>query len=108
MSSWLPEELHAHALEQPGADAPERAAYLAMWVWQVMADDQARLEQQPQPQRQQEPQSQSHSQRHQQPQPQHQDWSSHHPWLAPTGLSHQPTGSLTFKMLEHALWQSSA
>ncbi len=49
MSSWLPEELHAHALEQPGADAPDRAANLAMWVRQLMADDQPRLQQQPQP-----------------------------------------------------------
>ena len=47
-ASWTPEELHAHALEQPDADAPARAADLAMWVWQLTADGQPRLQQQPQ------------------------------------------------------------
>ena len=69
MSSWTPEELHAHALKQPGADAPNRAADLAMWVWQLTADDQPRLQQQqPQSQHQQE----SQSQRQEQPQLQRQ------------------------------------
>jgi hypothetical protein len=58
MSSWSPEELHAHALGQLGADASDRAADLAIWVQKLMADDQSRLQQQPQPQHQQEPQSQ--------------------------------------------------
>lgn len=52
MSLRLPAKLHVCALGQPGADA-NRAAHLAMWVWQHMADDQPRLQQQPQ--RQQEP-----------------------------------------------------
>ena len=51
MSSWLPEELHACTHEQPSTNAPDKAAYLAMWD-----NSQTRLWQQPQ--RQQEPQSQ--------------------------------------------------
>ena len=41
MSSWSPEELYAHAFELSGADAPDRVADLAMWAWQLTADDQS-------------------------------------------------------------------
>ena len=54
MSPRLPKELHARTLEQPGTNAADKAAYLAMWVQQLMADSQTRLWQQTQPQRQQE------------------------------------------------------
>ncbi len=43
MSSWSPEELYAHAFELSGADAPDKVADLAMWVWQLTADDQSKF-----------------------------------------------------------------
>ena len=132
-TSWTPEELHAHALEQPGADAPARAADLAMWVWQLTAVGQPRLQQQPQsqhqqepePQHQQEPQSQQQqepqsqqqqepqSQQQQEPQPQQQEqpqlqrqqWSSRDLWPAPAGFTYLPIGSLTFQLLTLDLWE---
>ncbi len=60
--------------ELSGADAPDRVADLAMWVWQLIADDQSNFSScssKPQPQQQQQSQCQ--------PQLQHQQWFVHDP-----------------------------